>query len=169
MIKPQPEQEPLKTLTASIFTAKANHELILDTRSELGKPQASDTQRQQEARTAAVQTVRRFLIYPWPAGGARTRGIGAGEGGILRRRVLRTGGEGWSGREFVGGSEEEGSVLGSAPKNGTVEARERGFCWLDCEEEDSVAVSSPRRLSRSFFFLFFFQLFVRADCWERWV
>jgi hypothetical protein len=119
VIKPQPEQEPLKTLTASIFTAKANHELILDTRSELGKPQASDTQRQQEARTAAVQTVRRFLIYPWPA---------AGDGGILRRRVLRTGGEGWSGREFVGGSEEEGSVLSSAPKNGTVEARERGFC-----------------------------------------
>jgi len=37
VIKPQPEQEPLKTLTASIFKAKANHELILDTRSELGK------------------------------------------------------------------------------------------------------------------------------------
>jgi len=111
VIKPQPEQEPLKTLTASIFTAKANHELILDTRSELGKPQASDTQRQQEARTAAVQTVRRFLIYPWPAGGARTRGIGAGEGEILRRRVFgRAGKDGLAGNSWAERRRKEASA-----------------------------------------------------------
>lgn len=38
----------------------------LGTRKE-GKPQPSDTQRQQEARTAAVRTVRRFRILGLPA------------------------------------------------------------------------------------------------------
>jgi len=81
---------------------------------------------------------------------------------------VRTGGEGWSGLKFAGGAEEEGSVRGSAAKNGTVEARERGFIGWSWTAKKRIRQRSP--LLEDFLEVyFFFQLFVRADCWEGWV
>ena len=61
----------------------------------------------------------------------------------------------------MGGAEQEGSLRGSAAKNGTVEARERGFIGWTAKKR--IRQRSP--LLEDFLEVyFFFQLFVRADC-----